>query len=66
MFLFYKSCIEQSSFNPFKPFKMPNIDVVFVQDLMLNMAAFGKEKVSSISVIVYCYKQQNSSHRATP
>lgn len=45
MFLFYKSCIEQSSFNPFKTFKMPNIDVVFVQDLMLNMAAFGKEKV---------------------
>lgn len=45
---------------------MPNIDVVFVQDPMLNMAAFGKEKVSSISVIVYCYKQQNSSHRATP
>lgn len=52
MFLFYKSCIEQSSFNPFKTFKMPNIDVVFVQDLMLNMAAFGKEKVSLISVIV--------------
>lgn len=50
---------------------MPNIDVVFVQDLMLNMAAFGKEKVSIISVIVYCYKQQNGSvtrnpHRATP
>lgn len=66
MFLFYKLCIEQSSFNPFKTFKMPNIDVVFVQDPMLNMAAFGKEKVSSISVIVYCYKQQNSSHRATP
>lgn len=45
---------------------MPNIDGVFVQDLMLNMAASGKEKVSLISEIVYCYKQQNSSHRATP
>lgn len=49
MYLFYKSCIEQSSFNPFKTFKMPNIDVVFVQDLMLNMAAFGKENVLFIA-----------------